>query len=29
MDAKSTADFGVGAFLPAASEMLIALDKNP
>jgi rhamnogalacturonyl hydrolase YesR len=29
VDAKSTADFGVGAFLLAASEMLIFLDKKP
>lgn len=29
VDAKSTADFGVGAFLLAASEMVTFIDKNP
>ncbi len=29
VDAKSTADFGVGAFLLAASEMSTFVDKNP
>lgn len=29
VDAKSTADFGVGAFLLAASEMVKFTDKNP
>ncbi|MES2657905.1 MAG: glycoside hydrolase family 88 protein [Verrucomicrobiota bacterium] len=29
VDASSTADFGVGAFLLAASEMVTFIDKNP
>ncbi len=29
VDAKSTADFGVGAFLLAASEMVTFIEKNP